>query len=325
MDTIERYLLAASAVLILLSAAACSGTSGSRASGTVLASPDPKLAAGQRTEAQNRGLQDQIAQIASTAKGRVGVAAVILETGENVSLIPQDHFPMQSVYKLPISMAVLKQVDLGKLNLDQQVKVAKSDFVGAGQHSPIRDRFPAGTELTIKELVQFAISDSDGTASDVLMKLAGGPQAVQAYLAELEIKEMIVLNTEKELGQDGQAQYRNWATPDAAVGLLRALYERRGLTESSQSLLIRLMAESTPGQKRLKGLLPAGTEVAHKTGTSGTKNGITAATNDIGIISLPNRKHLAIAVFVSDSPADEKTREGVIAQIARAVWVAWGK
>ncbi len=73
----------------------------------------------------------------------------------------------------------------------------------------------------------------------------------------------------------------------------------------------------------MKGLLPEGTIVAHKTGTSGTRKGITAATNDIGIITLPNKRHLAIAVFVSDSPADEATRERVIAKIARAAWDKW--
>ena len=80
------------------------------------------------------------------------------------------------------------------------------------------------------------------------------------------------------------------------------------------------MSESSTGPQRLKGLLPAGTVVAHKTGSSWTENGITAATNDIGIVTLPNGRHLAIAVFVSDSPADQATREGVIAKIARAVW-----
>ena len=84
------------------------------------------------------------------------------------------------------------------------------------------------------------------------------------------------------------------------------------------------MIESPTGPKRLKGLLPAGTIVAHKTGTSGTFKGITAATNDIGIITLPNGRHLAIAVFVSDSPANEATREETIAKIAKAVWDKWG-
>lgn len=265
-------------------------------------------------------LRDQIQQIASAAKGKVGVAAVVLETDQAVSLNPHDHFPMQSVYKLPISMAVMQQVDAGKLKLDEKVPVAKSDFVRLGQHSTIRDKYPNGVELSVGELVRFAIWDSDGTASDVLLRLAGGAEVVQAYLKDLKVDGMVVANTEKEIGQDWQTQYRNSSTPEAAVALLRALHERRGLSEQSQALLLKHLIESRPGAQRLKGLLPAGTVVAHKTGTSGTQNGINAATNDIGIITLPNGKHLAIAVFVSDSAADGKTREAVIARIAEVVF-----
>jgi beta-lactamase class A len=251
------------------------------------------------------------------------VYAVVLETNQTLSLNPQDHFPMQSVYKLPICMAVLQQVDAGKLNLDQKVRVVKSDFIGPNAHSPVRDRFPKGVELTVSELIRFAIAESDGTASDVVMRLAGGPSAIQAYLNSLNIKDIVVLNSEKELSQKPDIQYDNWATPEASVALLRALQEKRGLSDSSQSLLLKYMIESAPGPGRLKGLLPAGTIVAHKTGTSGTRNGVTAATNDIGIINLPNGRHLAIAVFVSDSPESGPTREGVIAKIAKALFDAF--
>jgi len=249
----------------------------------------------------------------------------VLETGATVSLNPHDHFPMQSVYKLPIGMAVMKQVDAGKVRLDQKVRVTKEDFIGRAAHSPIRDKYPNGTVLAVNELMGWMLMESDGTASDVLMKLIGGPETVQAFLTELGIKDMIVLDTEKAFAQDHSLQFRNWATPEAAVVLLRALHERRGLSESSQMLLLKYMTESRPGAKRLKGLLPAGTIVAHKTGTSGTENGITAATNDIGIVTLPNGRHLAIAVFVADSAADEATREGVIAKIAKAVWDKWSE
>jgi beta-lactamase class A len=275
--------------------------------------------------AQDLELQSQLDQIASMAKGKVGVEAVVLETGETVSLNPQGHFPMQSVYKLPIGVAVMKQVDAGKIALDHKVLVTRDDFVGRASHSPIRDKYPNGTELTVNELLAWMLLESDGTASDVLMKLAGGPEAIQAYLTELKITDLVVLDTEKAFAQDHSLQYRNWATPEAAVALLRALHERRGLSESAQGLLLKLMAESKTGPKRLKGLLPAGTVVAHKTGTSVTENGITAATNDIGIITLPNGHHLGIAVFVSDSAADEVTREGVIAKVARAAWDKWSK
>ena len=255
----------------------------------------------------------------------MGVAAVVLETGDTVSLSPQGHFPMQSVYKLPIGMAVMKQVDVGKIKLDQKVRVTKSDFIGQASHSPIRDKNPNGVELTVNELMGWMLLESDGTASDVLMKLAGGPGAIQAYLTELGIKDMIVLDTEKAFALDHSLQYLNWATPEAAVTLLRALHERRGLSETAQGLLLKLMAASNTGPRRLKGLLAAGTVVAHKTGTSGTENGVTAATNDIGIITLANGKHLAIAVFVSDSPANEAMRELVIARIAKVVWDHWSK
>ncbi len=270
---------------------------------------------------QQTQLQSQVTEIAATAKGHVGVSAMVLETGEVLALLnAQDHFPMQSVYKLPISMAVLKHVDDGKLKLEQKVSVTTQDFVRIGQHSPIRDRHPKGAELSVTELIRFAITESDGTASDVLMKIADGPGAIQSYLSEIKVTDMRIVNSEKEIGQDWQTQYKNWSSPEAAVALLRALQERRGLSDVSQALLLNYMIESTPGAKRLKGLLPAGTIVAHETGTSGTEKGITAATNDIGIITLPNGKHLAIAVFVSDSPGDEATREEVIAKIAKAVF-----
>jgi beta-lactamase class A len=263
-------------------------------------------------------LQRQISEVAAVTKGRVGVSAIVLETGDTGAFLnAKEHFPMQSVYKLPISMAVMKRVDEKKLSLNQNVIIAKDNYIGRAAHSPIRDRFPNGTEMTVSELLRFALSESDGTASDILMILAGGPGAVQAYLSELGITDLKVMDTEKAFAEDHSLQFRNWASPEAAVALLRVLHEKRGISESSQALLLKYMIESRPGAKRLKGLLPEGTIVAHKTGTSGTEKGITAATNDIGIITLRNGKHLAIAVFVSDSPADEATREGVIAKIAK--------
>jgi len=316
-----KTLLLASRLALLLVLTNCSnGSPGSKQS-----SPKSTEPSSPQTNNNNEELRKQLLKIASAAKGKVGVMAVVLETGESVSLNPQDHFPMQSVYKLPIGMAVMKLIDAGKINLDQRVKVTKDDFIGRAAHSPIRDKFPTGAELTVSELIGWMLRESDGTASDVLMKLIGGPPSVQAYLTELGIKELIVRDTEKAFAQDHTLQYLNWTTPEAAVSLLRALSERRGLSAQSQALLMKFMIESTPGAKRLKGLLPEGTIVAHKTGTSGTDGGVTAATNDIGIITLANGRHLAISVFVSDSPANESTREGVIAQIARAVWDTFGQ
>lgn len=270
-------------------------------------------------------LRDQIEQISHAAQGRVGVTATVLETGESVALNGDQRFPMQSVYKFPIGMAVLAQVEQGKLKLAQRVRVEFSDFVSDLQHSPIRDENPQGVELSLAELLKYMVSESDGTACDVLLRLVGGPEVVTQYLRRLNVSGIIVANTEKEIGQDKAVQYRNYATPDAAVVLLRALYEGRGLSESSQALLLKLMTETPTGLKRIKALLPNGTLVAHKTGTSRTVDGVTAATNDVGLVTLPNGRHLAIAIFVSDSTADDASREEVIAKVARVAWEEWSK
>ncbi len=299
----------------------CSCNAATQTTNRPASSPTPT--ASQQAK-QNDELRKQLEQIASDARGRVGVAAEVLETGESISLNPQEHFPMQSVYKLPIGMAVLAQVDNRKLNLEQRVRVEKSEYVRLGQHSPIRDKNPNGVELSLSEILRLAVSESDGTASDVLLRLAG-VEFVTKYLNELGINEILVANSEKEIGKDWETQYRNWASPQGAVQLLRALHERRGLSEQSQQLLLKLMTETPTGPQRLKGLLPKTAVVAHKTGTGGTSEGIASATNDIGLITLPNGRHLAIAVFVSDSRVDLATRERVIARIAKALWDAYSQ
>jgi beta-lactamase class A len=149
---------------------------------------------------------------------------------------------------------------------------------------------------------------------------------VQKYIRSLGVKDMAIATT--EIGQqvaDQSVQYKNWATPAAMTHLLKLLLTGKVLSEQSTALLMKYMIESTPGKNRLKGLLPAGTTVAHKTGTGGTVDGMTSATNDTGIITLPNGKHLAITVFVSDSHANEADRESTIAKIARAAWDNWAR
>jgi beta-lactamase class A len=266
-------------------------------------------------------LDAQMEAIAVPANGHVGAAVRVFETGESAAFRGDDRFPMQSVYKLPIGMAVLRDVDEGRLALDQAVRVEKSDLVPRSFRSPIRDAHPqGGFDLSLTELLRFAVSESDGTASDVLLRVAGGGARVTRYLEGLGVTGVVVATSEREMDRGPRVQYRNWATPLAAVELLCALQEGRGVSAPSRELLLRLLTETGTGPQRLKGLLPEGTIVAHKTGTSSTSGGLSRATNDIGLVTLPDGRHMAIAVFVSDSTADVATREGVIARIARAAW-----
>lgn len=268
-------------------------------------------------------LHQQFQEIATQAKGKVAVYAQVLETGDTASLNAHAHAPMQSVYKFPIAMAVLHAVDQGKFQLDQQVHVTKADYIPVG-HSPLRDEHPEGNvDVSLRELLRLNVAESDGSACDVLLRLLGGTAVADKYVHTLGVKEISIATTEKVQQTNDLVQYRNWATTAGLVQLLRVFYNGKLLSPTSQQVLLEMMINSTPGPHRIKGQLPAGTVVAHKTGTSGTHDGLTRATNDVGIITLPNGHHLLLAVLVSDSKADEDTRERVIAAAAKVAYDHW--
>lgn len=305
---------------------------GLRSNQTALSSPSPSTPSPTATttptpvaEKIDTALQTELAKIAEPANGRVGVGAVLLETGEAAYLDRSGHYPMQSVYKLPIAMAVLKMLDEGKVKIDQELNITPDDFVRQGFHSPIRNANPQGVVMPLREVLRYSISESDGTASDVLLDLAGGPPAVMDYLSSIGVSDLTVADSEKSISKDWETQYRNWSTPEASIKLLRSLLERRaGLSESTTTLLLSVMTETETGDRRIKRGLPDEASLAHKTGTGGTEKGITGATNDIGIITLPDGRHILLAVYVSDSPGSTAVREKVIADTAKAVVEKWG-
>jgi beta-lactamase class A len=269
-------------------------------------------------------LTERFAAIAASSGGRMGVSAQGIEDGRVEQLNGDERFPMQSVYKLPIAMAILDAVDRKTLTLERTVRLGPGEMAGVHFHSPLRDRHPqGGIDITVRDLLRAAIVDSDGVASDALYALAGGGTRVTDYVRGLGIREMAIVATEREMAKDEMVQYRNYSTPRAATALLRALFQGRGVSPAARDLLLGDLAASTPGPNRIKGQLPAGTPVAHKTGTDGTRNGLTRATNDIGIVTLPDGRHVAIAVFVKDSRSNEAARERAIAAAARAAYDAW--
>ncbi len=269
-------------------------------------------------------LEQRMVRIAEAAGGRVGASALLIETGERASSNGDSRFPMQSVYKVPIAMAVLKRVDEGRLRLGTRVRVEAADLAPERVHSPMRDAFPRGGRLdpTLQELLRASIVESDGTASDLLLRLVP-PAEVSSFLRGIGVHGLIVATSEREMTRGEDVQYRNGATPDATVDLLALLQRGAALSEASGSALLEWMRATPIAPGRLRGQLPPGTPVAHKTGSSGTVGGMDRATNDAGIVTLPDGRHLAVAVFVSDSRADQRAREGVIAGIARAAWDCW--
>ncbi len=264
-------------------------------------------------------LQRQIRTIAADAHGKISVACSLPGTRLNCELNPGAHPPMQSVFKLPLGLTVLHQVEQGRFTLDQPIHFRKSDLIIPKPYSPLQDKYPeAGVDVPLRDLLEMTVSLSDNTAADMLLRLAGGAKVVGDYIASLGVDGFHLQDGESALHRDHRLQYRNWFEPQGAVRLLRAISDHPPLTAEHTALLLAWMRSSRASRLALD--LPEGTTVAHKAGTSDRDNGIAAATNDIGLITLPDGRQLAIAVFVTDSTADEPTRSQVIARIGRAVY-----
>jgi len=264
-------------------------------------------------------IQQQITDIAKKAKGIVAMTALNIETRDSISYHGDAQMVMQSVMKFPIALAVMNQVEKGKLKLGQTIKIRERDL--HHKNGPLYDKYAKGGEMTISQLLSFMVSLSDNNACDILLDRLGGVKPVMDYLASIGVKGIVVDASEADMAAAWEVQYTNWCKPAAMVHLLDEFYKGKALNSAGTDTLMKKMAETTTGPKQIKALLPAGTFVAHKTGRSSTNSsGLTPATNDVGIITLPNGQHLAIAVFVGNSTADLDTRESVIAEITKAIW-----
>ena len=267
-------------------------------------------------------LRQQIRAIAIEAHGKVSVACFLPGSALNCDLNPNAQPPMQSVFKLPLAIAVLHQVERGTLSLDQPVRFLPEDRILPHVYSPLQEQYPdAGVDVPLRELLRLTVSLSDNVAADILLRLVGGPKFVDTYIAALGVHGFHLQDNEAVLHREMAAQYRNSFEPAGAVQLLRKISDNSPLTPEHTDLLIAWM---TPSKRtgRLDGELPSEVHVAHKSGTSDVDNGVAHATNDIGLIPLPDGRRIAIAVFVTDSTADQAIREKVIARIAKAAYDA---
>lgn len=264
----------------------------------------------------------QIRSIAAQAQGKVSVACALPGTSLNCDLDPNAHPPMQSVFKLPLGLAMLHKIEQGEFVLDQPVRFRREDLIVPKPYSPLQDQYPAGdVDVPLRTLLRMTVNLSDNTAADILLRLAGGPRAVEHYIASLGVSGFHLRDGERALHQTPSLQFRNWFEPQGAVKLLRLISDHSPLTAEHTALLLDWMRPATPSA-RLQGDLPPGTSIAHKSGTSDVERGIAHATNDIALITLPDGRRLAIAVFVTDSAADEATRQKVIARIGQAAFDA---
>lgn len=310
-------------------------------------------AAAQSSAATDSGLvrlAREVERLAELSGGVMGVAAVHLETGRSVRFKGNERFPMASSYKVPIAVQLLTRVDRGEVRLDSMIALGPGDLhPGSGTVTELFD--DPGVILSLRNLLELMLLISDNSATDLVLRTAGGGGAVTRRMEGLGISDVRVDRPTvaiiadfagvRELPADHDvpiARYRelaravtpaardsaaaafnrdprDTATPSGMLALLETVWRGQALSASSRDLLLDIMTRSTTGPGRIRGMLPAGVRVAHKTGTIG------ATTNDIGIITLPDGAgHVAAVVFVKESTRPVEQREQAIAHVARAIY-----
>ena len=306
-------------------------------------------AAAQREDPGLGRLQRELERLQTLGGGRMGVAALHLETGRAVFVNRNERFPMASSYKVPIAVQLLTRVDRGEVRLDSMIALQPSDLhPGSGTISELLD--DPGVNLSLRNFIELMLLISDNSATDVVLRTAGGGAAVTQRMRALGIEGINVdrptvrligdwagwrLPPDEQLspqawrqaaGQTTRAQQdsankafdkdpRDTTTPEAMAMLLQKIWRKEAVSAQSTQLLLDIMTRSTTGALRIKGLLPPRVEVAHKTGTIG------GTTNDVGIITLPdNAGHVVTVVLIKESAVPTETRERAIAQVARSIY-----
>jgi beta-lactamase class A len=289
--------------------------------------------------ATSTALEQRLKVLEEQSNGKLGVAALCIETGQQVGLHSQEACSMASTYKLPIAITFLNQVHQRKHRLFETITLASFDLRPG--YSPLVEQVrPAGAlRLSKQELLRHMMQESDNSACDKVLQPIGGTGAVNQYLRRVGITGIRVDRSEALLTAHSRGVFteqpdadwsiarfdslaaavpapecsrafrafiddpRDTAQPLAMVSLLEKFY-RRKLTEFIHyELLLDMMRATTTGPKRIIGLLPKEATIAHKTGTNYTIDGINGATNAVGIITAPGGKHhILLAVYLKGSP-----------------------
>lgn len=293
-------------------------------------------------------LQGHLEALAKRAQpGMLGIVVLDPQSGERWQINADRAFPMMSTFKAPVAAAVFAQIDRGKVSLAQTVTLTRSDIVRGSAVPSIGAHFHGERmTFTVRQLLAAAVSESDNTAVDALLKVVP-PQQVTAFLQAHGIAGMRVDIGEAGVGrvfeqlapgqpppanetdqeqdrrlQRGYRAYladpRNRSTPAAAADFLQKLQRGALLSPASTHALLALMqAQTTPA--RLRQGLPQGVQLADKCGTSYTLDGLTATYNDIGILTWPDGHRIMVAAFLMASPASKAERDALFADLARTV------
>ena len=263
-------------------------------------------------------LARQIAQLADGSSGRIGVAAIDLSTGRQISVLGDQRFPMASTSKIAIAATYLEGVEQGKFSLTSEFpllwSVRSTPFSTAA--APVRQ----GEYMTALDLIDLMITRSSNPATDALLAAVGGPAAVndwarRAGLRDFELTRDIatLVRDDGEFDPAVHVDMRDSATPQTMVALLAGLYQGKWLSQQSRSVILDAMARCRTGARRIRGQMPGDVSVAHKTGS------LNNTSSDIGIITAPDGRSYVVAIYVTGQ-GSRGNREARIASIARAIY-----
>jgi beta-lactamase class A len=316
-----------------------------------LACPAQSVDAAERPtlHASRAELQHSLNALAQRAQpGVLGVDVLDLRSGIEVQVNAHRAYPMMSVFKAPLAAVILSQIDSGQLAPGQKVSLKRADVVAGSAVPSIGAGFHGEhMTFTVDQLLTAMVSQSDNTAADALVRLAGGPQAVTAFLRAHGIEGMRVDLDEAGLGrifedlgpgekraahESSQQAHRrhkrgyqaflgdprNRSTPLAAVAFLRKLRNHELLSPTSTRHLLRLLQGQTV-PRRLRAGLSSDIQFADKCGTSYSLDGETAAYNDIGILTWPDGHTVIVAAFLMGSRASRAQRDALFADLARSI------
>jgi beta-lactamase class A len=268
------------------------------------------------------GLEAQIHSLADPSQGRIGVAAIDLSTGRSLAVLGDQPFPMASTSKVAIVATFLDGVDKGFYRLDEQfpmmVPVRSPKFSSA--KAPVRE----GATYSARYLIERTLIYSDNQATDALLAVVGGPNAVNRWMRATGIAGFRIdrdiatlVRDDGEYNPAHTVDPRDSATPAAMAQFLAGLYKGRWLSQSSRNFLFATMERCATGKNRIPGMMPADARVAHKTGS------LNNTSSDIGVIETPDGRAIAVAIYVTGQ-GSKPARYDRIATIARAIYDGYG-
>ena len=265
-------------------------------------------------------LRQELNKIISSKNATVGISIKGIEDKDTLSINGNLKAPMISVFKFHIALAVLNKVDEGKLSLTQEFFIKKKDL-HENTWSPMREDYPDGNvNLTLDKLLRYTVSHSDNNGCDILIDLVGGTKVIQKFINQQGIKDFVIKVNENQM-RTWKNLYINTTTPLATTALLEKFYKGEILKESTTKYLYQIMVETSRGLTWMKAGLPENTELAHRTGISGTNDdNLRVAMNDIGIVKLPNGKHFILSVYLKNITEKQEDTEKIIADITKSTW-----